>query len=54
MEKLYYEGPDVMIMFTENCVTETIFRLRLLDSGFRGFEVENFDIIALQKRPSKL
>jgi hypothetical protein len=43
-----------MMMFTENCVTETIFRLRLLNSGFLGFKVENFDIIAFQNRPSEL
>jgi len=34
---IHYERPDVMMMFTENCVTEKIFRLRGLDSGFREF-----------------
>ncbi len=29
---IHYERPDVMMMFTENCVTEKIFRLRGLDS----------------------
>jgi hypothetical protein len=51
---IHYERPDVMMMFTENCVTEKIFRLGGLDQGFENLEVENFDIIAFQNHPSKL
>jgi hypothetical protein len=36
IEEIYHERPDVMMMFTENCVTETNFSAAAFRFRFSG------------------